>query len=119
MRRGLTYIEIILGVAIISYLFLSFVQVMMNISILTKQDELKDIACGVAINSMEEIKVLPYSQIENFSDDIEIEGRVFKLKCEVKEKILNYLKLVKVSVFWKEKGEVKSFSLVTYRANYR
>jgi len=117
-KQGLTYIEIILGVAIITYIFLSFVQIIINISVLSHQDEMRDVAQNLAVNIIEEMKSQPFESLENKKEEYVFKGRKFELIVFVEDIIYKYLKKIDVKVLWKEKNSINNYELVTYRANY-
>jgi len=118
---GMSYLEIVLAAAIISYVVIAFAQVFMKNNASLTKSTLQTLAYNYAADRMEEIKSYYYADIttSTFSNETAVlgENKSFTSTVSISE-LETGLKEVEVLVSWTELGENKEARVVSYVADY-
>ncbi|MGM0441223.1 MAG: type IV pilus modification PilV family protein [Elusimicrobiota bacterium] len=120
-NRGITYIEIMLAVAIISIISTAFAQLFIKNNIALNETNLRTLASSWAADKMEEVKSYYYTDLSTgtWSSETEVLGKNKKFTRSVKViEIENGLKEIEVEVTWETSEGSSSSRLVTYMAAY-
>jgi len=126
-EMGISYIEVLLGIAILSFILLVFVQMLFFSFVSTKSNEFRTLAYNWATDRMEELKSLRYNNFvltplyPSWSVDGEEElasGIKFYRKLRVSEITSGRLKNIEIKVNWTERNEDKEVLVESYKANY-
>ena len=124
---GVTYIEVILSVALFSYIALSFTQLMLNSIKSSKMSEYRTRACNAAVNWIEENRA-DYGSLRNSYPEWKVanrgemsDGTEYVLYDRIRETVLAArarYKRIDVKVNWFEKGAEKEVFFSTIKAKY-
>jgi len=123
----MSYIELIIGIVVLGYVSLAFVQLLMKVTVSAKGSGLKTLANTWATDRMEEVKSLDYDDSvldPNYpawtTDSTKelAQGKSFTRKIRISELTADYLKSIEVSVNWTENNQNKEITLKTNKANY-
>ncbi len=121
-NKGISYLEVVVAVAIIAYIVTAFAQMFIKNSILLNQAKMKTLAQNWAADKMEDIKTRFYSNISTgtWSGETEVLGkyREFTRIVSVEQVGVAGLKEVEVEVTWTELNENKQVRIVSYIADY-
>ncbi|MFC1546470.1 hypothetical protein ACFL4O_02565 [bacterium] len=118
--KGFTYIEVVIGVLILSYVALAFTAFFMNSTIAVKDSQFKTLAYQYAGDRVERIRATTYDLVVNDTETKQlITGKDFALTQTVAELTENELKQVDINVAWAVSGGTRSVSITTLVANYK
>ena len=124
---GISYIELLLGIAILSFILLVFVQVLFYSMLSVKGSQFRSLAYNWATDRLEYLKSLSYDDpvltplYPVWSDDGKkelAEGILFRRKLRVSEITQGLLKNIEVKVEWTERKEDRNVTVSSYKANY-
>ena len=120
--RGLSYLEIVLALAVLAYIVLAFAQLFMSSAISVKETEFQTLANTYASDYMEDIKHMEYSTISTGtwtaqSQALGQDGKVFTRQTTVSE-LSSGLKQVRVQVNWTDVTGSRNIEITSLIADY-
>ncbi|MDA3792497.1 MAG: hypothetical protein PF545_02425 [Elusimicrobia bacterium] len=120
-NRGVTYLEIILAVAIITYVVMGFAQMFIKNNIALNQSKMQTMAANWASDEMENIKSYYYTDVTTsaFLSATKVLGtsKEFTRVVNISE-LEEGLKEIEIKVSWTELGKAQELRIVSYIADY-
>jgi Tfp pilus assembly protein PilV len=120
-NKGITYLEIILAAAIITYIVMGFAQMFIKNNIALNQSKMQTMAANWASDEMENIKSHYYSDITTttFTAETQVLGDVqsFTRVVNISE-LEEGLKEIEIKISWTELSKPKELRIVSYVADY-
>jgi len=124
-NKGFTYIELVLAMAIISFIVLAFTQLFLRSSVSVESAELQTLAYNFAADKMEELRNTAFAAIVNEgpADDANTQalgqaGKIFQRQVIVTPTASTNLIQVDVIVTWIEGGQNRQVQITSLIANY-
>ncbi len=120
-NKGITYIEIILAVTIVTFVIMGFARMFLIHNVSVTSSRMHTLASNYAAHRMEEIKSYPYVLVSTttFTTESEIFGGTKEFISDINiVEIKEGLKEAEVIVRWDELGEPRSFRIVSLIAEY-
>jgi len=120
--KGLSYLEIVLALAVLAYIVLAFTQLFLSSAISVKETEFQTLANTYASDYMEEIKHMEYPIISTGtwtaqSEALGQDGKVFTRQTVVSQ-LSSGLKQVRVRVTWTDITGAKNIEVTSLIADY-
>ena len=121
-NKGLSYLEIVLALAVLAYIVLAFTQLFMSSAISVKETEFQTLANTYASDYMEEIKHMEYATVSTGtwtaqSEALGQDGKVF-IRQTVVSQLSSGLKQVRVRVTWTDITGAKNIEVTSLVADY-
>jgi len=126
-KKGITYIEMILTIAIISYVVLGFTQIFLNSIRSAKMSEYRTLAYNKIVNWLEEARSDYDSLKADYPQWVCVEegkfvGKVdYRIFARIEEIVLGRkgrYKRIDVRIDWHERGEKRAIEFSTIKAKY-
>ena len=120
-NRGITYIEIMIAVAIITFVTMVFARMFLIHNLSVTSSKFHTLASNYAAHRMEEIKSSPYVAVttNTFTSGSDLLGGTKEFTSDINiVEIKEGLKEVEVIVRWEETGENRSLRIVSFIADY-
>lgn len=120
-NRGMTYLEVVLAVAIIAYIVMAFAQVFIRNNVSLVQSKLQTLAHNWGAAKMEDIKTSYYSAISTgtWTNETAVLGKQKRFtRIVTVSMIASRLKEVEVKVTWTELNTNREIRVVSYVADY-
>lgn len=121
--KGMTYIEIVIAMAIISYIAVAFGQFFILMAMNVIQTKHKTLAYDWATDTMEYIKAQSFSDITQPNLDAAVNGsrelapgKVFTRQATVTSESSD-LKRIDISITWTEMGRTRQLNINSYIAD--
>lgn len=118
---GVTYIEIMLSIAIIGFIVVSFAQLFMKNNIALNQAKMSTLATSWAADKIEEVKSFYYADIATgtwTSDSKKLGENINFTQIVTVNKVNGGLKEIVVKVTWETLEGQRENRLVSYAADY-
>ncbi len=123
-KKGVTYLELILALAIVSYVVLAFAQLLFRNTLSVQSSQFRTTAYNYAVDKMDEIKnmreSLGFDAISPGSwtaESSEINGKVFTRLVTVSA-LSSSLKRIYIEVSWSEGGQTRDVEITSMIAAY-
>ena len=125
-NKGVTYLEVVLALAIVAIISLAFARMFLNYSVSVTSSRLHTLAANWAADQMEEIKSMPYDEIKNanFSPVSRTLGGVKEFQSAVDIAVVEGnedeggFKEVEIIVSWEEIENPRMLRIVSFVADY-
>ncbi|MEA3506624.1 MAG: hypothetical protein U9R36_03930, partial [Elusimicrobiota bacterium] len=120
-NKGITYLEIILAAAIITYIVMGFAQMFIKNNIALNQSKMQTMAANWASDEMENIKSYYYTDIttSTFTAEVRVLGDIQEFSRVVNiSELEEGLKEVEIKVRWTELSKPRELRIVSYVADY-
>lgn len=120
--KGLSYLEIVLALAVLAYIVLAFTQLFMSSAISVKETEFQTLANTYASDYMEEIKHMEYATVSTGtwtaqSEALGQDGKVFTRQTVISQ-LSSGLKQVRVQVTWTDITGARNIEVTSLVADY-
>lgn len=120
-NRGMTYLEVVIAVAIIAYIVMAFAQVFIRNNVSLVQSKMQTLAYNWGAAKMEDIKTSYYSDISTgtWTTETAVLGKQkeFSRVVTVSE-MVSGLKEVEIKISWTELNSDREIRVVSYIADY-
>ncbi len=120
-NRGVSYLEIIIAVAIIAFVVMGFARLFLAHNVSVTGSRMRTLASNWAADSMEELKRSYYSDVStgSWASASQQLGGVNEFTREINvAEIDDGLKEIEILVSWQEMGDTRTLRIASFMADY-